>query len=47
MKDTVGIKDAQSNPKVYELLAGCDMRSDVVQTPFGPIFIYKYQERYM
>ncbi|MDD3753848.1 MAG: methyltransferase [Methanobacterium sp.] len=43
IKDTVGIKDSQSNPKVYELLAGCDMRSDVVQTPYGPIFIYKYQ----
>ena len=43
IKETVGIKDSKSQPKVYKLLAGCDMRSDVVQTSFGPILIYKYQ----
>ncbi|HOI40667.1 MAG TPA: 50S ribosomal protein L11 methyltransferase [Methanobacterium sp.] len=43
IKKTVGIKDSKSHPQIYELLAGCDMRSDMVQTPFGPIFIYKYQ----
>lgn len=43
IKDTVGIKDSKSDPNAYELMAGCDMRSDVVQTPFEPILIYKYQ----
>lgn len=43
IKETVGIKDSRTQPNVYELLAGCDMRSDLVQTPFGPIIIYKNQ----
>jgi 2-polyprenyl-3-methyl-5-hydroxy-6-metoxy-1,4-benzoquinol methylase len=43
IKETVGIKNSKSSPHVYELLAGCDMRSDLVQTPFGPILIYKHQ----
>jgi hypothetical protein len=43
IKQTVGIKDSKSQPKVYELLAGCDMRCDIVQTPFGPVIIYKAQ----
>ena len=43
IKETVGMKDSKSHPHVYELLAGCDMRSDLVQTPFGPIIIYKHQ----
>jgi len=43
LKDTVGMKDVESRPHVYELLAGCDMRCDVVQTPFGPTGIHKYQ----
>ncbi len=43
IEKTVGIKDSNSLPELYELLAGCDMRSDMVQTPFGPILIYKHQ----
>jgi hypothetical protein len=43
IKKTVGIKDSQSDPNVYELLSGCDMRCDLVQTPFGPILIHKHQ----
>lgn len=43
IKETVGIKDSQSNPNVYELLAGCDMRCDLVYSPFGPVFVYKHQ----
>jgi hypothetical protein len=43
LKETVGIKDSDSFSNQYELLAGCDMRCDLVQTPFGPLFIYKHQ----
>lgn len=43
IKDTVGIKDSESSPNTYELMAGCDMRLDIVQTPFGPLCIYKNQ----
>lgn len=42
-RKTVGIKDSDSNPHVYELLAGCDLRCDIVQTPYGVLGIYKYQ----
>lgn len=42
-RKTVGIKDSDSNPHVYELLAGCDLRCDIVQTPYGALGIYKYQ----
>lgn len=43
IKDTVGIKDSELPSNKYELLAGCDMRCDLVQTPNGPICIYKHQ----
>ncbi len=43
IKDTVGIRDSESFPNKYELLAGCDMRCDLVQTPDGPLCIYKHQ----
>lgn len=43
LKKTVGIKDSNSSPNVYKLLAGCDMRCDIVQTNYGPICIYKHQ----
>ncbi len=43
LKNTVGMRDAESSPHIYELLAGCDMRCDIVQTPSGVIGIYKYQ----
>lgn len=43
IRKTVGIKDSDSNPHVYELLAGCDLRYDIIQTPYGALGIYKYQ----
>lgn len=43
LRETVGIKDSDSNPHIYELLAGCDLRCDVIQTPYGALGIYKYQ----
>jgi tRNA G37 N-methylase Trm5 len=42
-RKTVGIKDSDSNPHIYELLAGCDLRCDIIQTPYGTLGIYKYQ----
>ncbi|WP_269848856.1 50S ribosomal protein L11 methyltransferase [Methanosarcina horonobensis] len=42
-RKTVGIKDSDSSPHVYELLAGCDLRCDIVQTSYGALGIYKYQ----
>jgi Ribosomal protein L11 methyltransferase (PrmA) len=43
LKNTVGIKESKSPPVLYQLLAGCDMRCDLFQTPSGPLFIYKHQ----
>ncbi|WP_292387158.1 50S ribosomal protein L11 methyltransferase [Methanosarcina sp. UBA5] len=43
IRKTVGIKDSDSNPHVYELLAGCDLRCDIIQTLYGALGIYKYQ----
>ena len=43
LRETVGIKDVDFNPNVYELLAGCDIRCDIVQTPYGELCIHKYQ----
>jgi hypothetical protein len=43
VQTTVGIKDSSCSSNVYELLAGCDMRCDIVNSPFGPIFIHKNQ----
>lgn len=43
LRNTVGIKDTDSNPHVYELLAGCDLRCDIIQTPYGVLGINKYQ----
>jgi hypothetical protein len=40
---TVGIKDSTHEPHVYETLAGCDMRCDIINTPHGPICIHKDQ----
>ena len=36
-------QDFQSVPKVYELLAGCDVRADVYPLRTGPIVMYKQQ----
>ena len=43
MRQTVGLKDSNSAPHVYKLLAGCDMRCDVVITSYGRICIYRNQ----
>ncbi|MCE5213682.1 MAG: 50S ribosomal protein L11 methyltransferase [Methanobacterium sp.] len=43
LKNTVGIKDSNSTPYTYDLLGGCDLRCDIINTPWGIIFIYKYQ----
>lgn len=43
IKEVVGIKDANSQPNIYELLSGCDMRCDIVSTPNGPLCIYRKQ----
>ncbi len=40
---TVGLKDFNSSPHVYKLLAGCDMRCDVVLTSYGALCIYRNQ----
>ncbi len=45
VRETVGVKDSNSLPRVYELLAGCDMRCDSVSTPYGDIFIYRNQAK--
>ncbi|MCL7414792.1 MAG: hypothetical protein M8349_01850 [ANME-2 cluster archaeon] len=42
---SVGILDSTSKPHEYTLLAGCDMRCDVVQTAFGELAIYKNQSK--
>ncbi|MBU4607881.1 MAG: methyltransferase [Methanobacterium sp.] len=45
IKNTVGIKDFSSSPHVYDLLAGCDLRCDLLNTPFGPICVHKNQSQ--
>jgi len=42
---SIGILDTNSSPHTYELLAGCDMRCDVVSSLFGELCIYKNQSR--
>jgi len=42
-KDTVGIVDIDSEAISYELLAGSDVRSDILQSPVGKIIINKIQ----
>lgn len=42
-RQTVGIKDSSHEPHVYETLAGCDMRCDIINTPQGPICLHKDQ----
>ncbi len=43
IRQTVGIKDFDSSPHIYKLLAGCDMRCDVVLTSYGALCIYRNQ----
>jgi hypothetical protein len=37
--------DIDSVPRVYELLAGCDVRADIFPLRTGPLVIYKQQSR--
>jgi hypothetical protein len=39
----VGILDADHTPHTYNLLAGCDVRGDIVSSAFGELCIYKTQ----
>jgi len=43
INQTVGVMDSDSAPYVYKLLAGCDMRCDVVLNSYGALCIYKNQ----
>ncbi len=43
LRETVGIKDSHLGSNVYELLAGCCARCDIVQTSYGDLCIHKYQ----
>jgi len=43
LKDIVGVKDSENKPNTYELLGGCDLRCDMVKTPWGILCLYKYQ----
>ena len=43
--ESVGILDTNSEPHTYELLAGCDVRCDVVASSFGELCIYKSQSK--
>ncbi len=45
IKEIVGLKDTNSPPNIYELLAGCDMRCDIVSTSNGPLCIYRNQSK--
>jgi hypothetical protein len=42
---SIGILDTDSNPHTYELMAGCDMRCDIISSSFGELCIYKNQSR--
>jgi len=42
---SVGILDVTSTPHTYELLAGCDMRCDIVSSSLGELCIYKNQSK--
>jgi hypothetical protein len=41
--DSVGILDTGSKPHVYELMAGCDVRADVVSSLVGDLCLYRNQ----
>jgi hypothetical protein len=40
-----GIIDSEENPVENELLAGCDVRADIVQSIFGELVVYKSQSK--
>ncbi|RJS70247.1 hypothetical protein CW696_06075 [ANME-2 cluster archaeon] len=39
----IGILTTDSTPHIYDLLAGCDLRADIVSSVFGELCIYKTQ----
>lgn len=41
--DSVGILDTITAPHVYELMAGCDMRADLVSSLLGDLCLYRNQ----
>ncbi|BAI61499.1 conserved hypothetical protein [Methanocella paludicola SANAE] len=41
--DSVGILDTGSKPHVYQLMAGCDMRADVISCMLGDLCLYRGQ----
>ncbi len=41
--DSVGILDTGMKPHVYELMAGCDMRADVISSLVGDLCLYRGQ----
>lgn len=43
IRDTVGIKDSKTPSHTYKLMAGCDLRCDLIYTPWDSLYIYKYQ----
>ncbi|MDN5374167.1 MAG: hypothetical protein PWP32_932 [Methanothermobacter sp.] len=45
MRTVPGMMDSGTRPHVYELLAGCDMRCDIIETPSGALSIYRRQSR--
>lgn len=40
-----GVVDSERGPREWSLLAGCDMRGDVVQSLFGDLVIYRSQSK--
>jgi hypothetical protein len=45
LQETVGIKESRTSPFTYDLLAGCDLRCDIINTPWQVINICKYQSQ--
>jgi hypothetical protein len=41
--DSVGILDTGAKPHIYELMAGCDVRADVVSSLVGDLCLYRNQ----
>jgi hypothetical protein len=41
--DSIGILDTGLKPHLYELMAGCDMRADVVSSMLGDLCLYRNQ----
>lgn len=40
-----GVVDSERGPREWSLLAGCDMRGDVIQSLFGDLVIYRSQSK--